>query len=174
MLCIRLPPSDGKSPATPPYSSSLLSSAFALCLVHEQVLALRGSWLVWVKPADVEVIMTLKVLSSLTLGLFPDFMCSVSGICCRTTSAQGAWAYYMCVCVDDERWKDHAGLIWSIPCVQLKWYSQPTRHPNTHWFSVRESAQIFLVSDQLICQPQISLFPVFVSLLFTPVSLSRQ
>lgn len=46
-----------------------------------------------------------------------------------------------------------------------------TAHSTSKHTHILNKPQIFLVSHELICQPQISLFPVFVSLLFTPVSL---
>lgn len=62
----------------------------------------------WAKLADVEVIMTLKVLLSLARGVFPDLMCSVSWIR-RTTSALGVGTYSMC----GWRWKD-GKMMWAV------------------------------------------------------------
>lgn len=97
MFCIRLPPSVGiRWGIVCPAACSLF--VFVLTGISS------GGVSTWAKLADVEVIMTLKVLLSLARGVFPDLMCSVSWIR-RTTSA---WESEHTVCVDGdgkmERW----------------------------------------------------------------------
>lgn len=101
MFCIRLPPSVGiRWGIVCPAACSLF--VFVLTGISS------GGVSTWVKLADVEVIMTLKVLLSLARGVFPDLMCSVSWIR-RTTSALGVGTYSMC----GWRWKD-GKMMWAV------------------------------------------------------------
>lgn len=124
MFCIRLPPSVGiRWGIVCPAACSLF--VFVLTGISS------GGVSTWAKLADVEVIMTLKVLLSLARGVFPDLMCSVSWIR-RTTSALGVGTYSMC----GWRWKDGKMMwaVWQIPHVQpTRW----PRHPQAHRFPFR-------------------------------------
>lgn len=101
MFCIRLPPSVGiRWGIVCPAACSLF--VFVLTGISS------GGVSTWAKLADVEVIMTLKVLLSLARGVFPDLMCSVSWIR-RTTSALGVRTYSMC----GWRWKD-GKMMWAF------------------------------------------------------------
>lgn len=101
MFCIRLPPSVGiRWGKVCPAACSLF--VFVLTGISS------GGVSTWAKLADVEVIITLKVLLSLARGVFPDLMCSVSWIR-RTTSALGVGTYSMC----GWRWKD-GKMMWAV------------------------------------------------------------